>query len=351
MRVTVCNMNLRYRSFEPRDTAACLRLLEPYREYSPQVRAALPTFWKRLHDEQAMIGVVVEDCEPERTPAIVGFGADVAVTNEYMAVARAGCEPGLADRLIRHELHDKGSPILRRSAIGQANAGGGLNVIVVHAATPTSLPAESIRAIRFNMPQGFIWAHRGYRLKEVLREVWNDEREWDQAWGRLRSDFSDFYRKKGLSIPRERPYLYGITPEEALANAASVGATLFLYSPPRCQFSKRAQELLARAMEGETDVALARALHVSLSAVKMRWRAIYERVEAVAPDLLPTAASHVAESSRGIEKRRRIIEYVRSHPEELRPFAASTRQAPPRTASDAKLAFRAAGSNPAAPTK
>jgi len=89
------SMNLRYRSFHPRDATACQQLLQRYPEYSPQVFAALPTFWKRLFDEQAIIAAVIEDCQPGMPGTIVAFGADVFVTDGFMAEARAGCEPGI----------------------------------------------------------------------------------------------------------------------------------------------------------------------------------------------------------------------------------------------------------------
>jgi hypothetical protein len=118
-------MNLRYRSFHPRDATACQQLLQRYPEYSPQVFAALPTFWQRLFDEQAIIGAVIEDCQPGIPGTIIAFGADVFVTDGFMAEARAGHEPGVTDRLIRRELYDKLSPILRLDAIARANAGAG----------------------------------------------------------------------------------------------------------------------------------------------------------------------------------------------------------------------------------
>jgi hypothetical protein len=68
------------------------------------VLADLPTLWKRLFDEQGMIAAVIDSYDP-RTPAtILAFGALVFVTDEFMAEARTGREPGLTERLIRSEL-------------------------------------------------------------------------------------------------------------------------------------------------------------------------------------------------------------------------------------------------------
>jgi len=314
------SMNLRYRSFHPRDATACQQLLQRYPEYSPQVFAALPTFWKRLFDEQAIIAAVIEDCQPGMPGTIVAFGADVFVTDGFMAEARAGCEPGIVNRLIRGELYDKLTPILRLDAIARANAGAGLNVIIIHNGLPELPTSVSMQAIGFKFQEAFTWAHRGYRIKEILHEVWDEtDREWVRALHRLRADYSDFYGQS-LCVPGVRPYLFGITREEAFENTGSITAPLFWYTPPRFQFRQGARELLTQALEGTTDVELAKALSISLPAVKMRWRAIYRQVESAAPELFPPGPGHASENSRGKEKRRCIVEYVRNHPEELRPY-------------------------------
>jgi hypothetical protein len=319
-------INLRYRHFHPRDTADCLRLLESRPEYDAQLLAELPLFWKRLFDEQAMLSAVVEQCDPGTPTQIVGFGADVFVNDSFIEEARTRREPGLTSCVIGRELSGKASPILRRDAIARANADNGLNVVVVNVATSRSLPARSSDyAIRYRVLEGFIWLHRGYLIKECLQEVWDEtDSKWSRAvYGIVRTDYAEFYEGMSNSGPRYRPYLVGITSEEALKNPGSVTAPVFLYSRPRLGFSPGAQELLARAMDGETDIEVANALHLSLPAVKMRWRFIYERVASVAPELLPEPICQLSESARGREKRRRIVEYVRNHLEELRPFHAS----------------------------
>src|SRR5262249_54468042 len=160
--------------------------------------------------------------------------------------------------------------------------------------------------------------HRGYLIKECLQEVWDEtDSQWSKAvYGTVRTDYAEFYERMSCPVPRYRPYLVGITSEEALKNPGSVAAPVFLYSRPRLGFAGGAQQLLARAMDGETDIEIANALHLSVPAVKMRWRFIYERMASVAPELLPEPISQLSESARGKEKRRRIIEYVRNHPEE-----------------------------------
>jgi hypothetical protein len=59
--------------------------------------------------------------------------------------------------------------------------------------------------------------------------------------------------------------------------------------------------------------------------VKKRWHAIYDRVADVDSELLPPpVADGVYSSSRGAERRRHLLNYLRQHPEELRPFERPT---------------------------
>ena len=212
-------MNLQYRRFQPRDAAGCVRLLQKYPEYSPQILSALPQFWQRLFDEHAMISCVTEDLDPRTGASIVAFGADVFVTDTFMTEARAGREPHLANRVIQRELDGHASPVLRRKAIARANAAEGLNVIIIHAASSDM----SIYAIPHSLSEAFIWSHRGYHLREILQEVWDErDRDWVESYAVLRGDYSDFYDKDGQSIPPYRPYLFGITAEEALRDAGSL---------------------------------------------------------------------------------------------------------------------------------
>ena len=72
---------------------------------------------------------------------------------------------------------------------------------------------------------------------------------------------------------------------------------------------------------GETCEALATSLSLSPWTVKKCWRAIYDRVADVDRDLLPPSIAYGAHaSSRGAERRRHLLNYLRQHLEELQPF-------------------------------
>ncbi len=60
-------------------------------------------------------------------------------------------------------------------------------------------------------------------------------------------------------------------------------------------------------------------LFLSLITVKKRWEHIYRRVASVDSELLPEEPSPPSSGRRGPEKRRHLLAYLRSHPEELQP--------------------------------
>jgi DNA-binding NarL/FixJ family response regulator len=78
------------------------------------------------------------------------------------------------------------------------------------------------------------------------------------------------------------------------------------------------KELLVAALKGATDRELADDLNLTKEAVKRRWKVLFDRLEAVKPEIFGASVSN--NGKRGPQKRHRILAYVRDHPEELRPF-------------------------------
>jgi hypothetical protein len=89
---------------------------------------------------------------------------------------------------------------------------------------------------------------------------------------------------------------------------------------PRFQFSRSQRVLLQHALMGETCENLATSLSISPWTVKKCWHAIYDRVTDVDGELLPPPIAYGAHaSSRGTERRRHLLNYLRQHLEEIRP--------------------------------
>jgi hypothetical protein len=323
-------MDLTVRSFERQHVPACLALLNGGLAYPPEALADIKRAWMRLLRDDVLNGCVIE-MRGARIGAVVGFGASVFVSDEWAAHARSGRDPYLSARTLRLEL-EGGSPILRPRAIARDNDAGGLNVLILHYGEARDLPRDARHALRYQMFQAFVESHRGYCIKEVLQEFWDelDPEFVVRGWGRVLADYACFYRERGEAVPPpgRGPLLIGITREGCLAVPGSMAAPLFVHAPPRLSFTRAEQRLLAQALLAKTDTELTRSLRLALPTIKSRWRGIYDRVDRMAPDLLPAASPVVTAAARGQEKRRLLLEYIRRHPEELRPSLARRRQPP-----------------------
>lgn len=112
--------------------------------------------------------------------------------------------------------------------------------------------------------------------------------------------------------------------EEVVPAAVNPLSHLFHSLPPRFGLTGAAQRVLQRALLSQTDSEIAADLGISQDAVKKTWRLIYQRVDDVAPHLFrtvhPTAHLH-----RSAERRRYLLDYLRTHLEELRPVNAAGR--------------------------
>jgi hypothetical protein len=118
------------------------------------------------------------------------------------------------------------------------------------------------------------------------------------------------------------PFVLGITREIAQQSPGSWLASLFDYRAPILFLTPAEQNLLGCALSGGTDEEMAEVLAISTSAVKKCWQSIYTRVGLRLPTLLPDDGYDGGK--RGAEKKRRLLSYLRSHPEELRPSLPRT---------------------------
>ncbi len=91
---------------------------------------------------------------------------------------------------------------------------------------------------------------------------------------------------------------------------------------PKFGFSFLEQETLKLALDGRTDESIAQVTGVSLSTTKKRFRAIYDKVQNASADPETViCAESLSDGARGPEMRRTLLNYLRAHPEELRPYS------------------------------
>ena len=308
------------------DIAACYTLHRSLDlPYSGSSWRALPDMWRALLLEGTMKLSLVEDRTKPLGSRIVSFNAIIFATDEFCSEARSTLPPYLSVELAGKYLSGR-LPVLNREQVARANARSGLNVLLCFEGWAyDGLSREQFLALREKQSEALRLAIAGNQVKEFLAaQIGEKNLQWMlDAGTRVRRDYSDCFRK--ANVPKQEssqwPWLVGLTKEEAFAKPGSNIAGLFIYTPPRFHFNRSQQALLQHALMGGTTEKLADSLSLSPWTVKKRWRAIYERVADVDRELLaPSIACSVHASSRGAERRRHLLNYLRQHLEELRPY-------------------------------
>lgn len=297
--------------------------------YTRQQQQQLLEVWTAVLREGSGESAVVEDHNRPPHERVVGFGLSVFVA-DWFADRAASMAPYIGQRFL--ELYSQNrSPMLTRKEVAHANAHQGLNVFFLHVGWPERwLTPLEIKQVRHFLADAFVMLHRGYKLRSTFHEFHGKEElaMLLAMGGRLWSDYAWFFRlHPDLAPPADRwPYLGGTTREEALRQEGTVAFALFSSPAPRYSFTPRQQEVLRMALLGSTDEAIAQELGVKLVTVKKLWEAIYERVASRDPGVLPSYVSQASNGSRQYKQRRRfLLDHIRSHPEEIRPRAVGKR--------------------------
>ncbi len=314
-------MPLSHRPATPRDIDACWRIVRGDRFYPPALHESRTAFWQRMIAEEALLSVVVEDSERPPETRLRAFSFSVFVSDAFAAEAKTALPPGLAGHLHARGLADD-SPVLGHSAVGRANAHGGLNVVLNPFGYAWDATEEAVLEVTEMMFGCLFTYHAGYQIKEILLENHSWERAVkNMAAGlRVRTDYrTHFAARPDAAPPGQPPILLGLTREEAFESLGNRFFPLFVCSRPCFGFRRSEQRLLEHALRGGTNEEVSVALGVSLSAVKKSWEAVYARVAQAAPELI-AQPSESPGPGRGAEKKNRLLTYLRQHPEELRPY-------------------------------
>lgn len=287
------------------------------------LRAAVAHEWHALLESPTTLSLLVEDLARESGQRVVGCAQLAFVSKKFVEWARRGERPWVNVQAT-HPLPDGSWPLLTPAEVRRAHEGGeGLSALITRWRRADALlnPDES-RQVHSFMQAGFETLARGYRYEELLLEAVGDDafRQALAAGFVERSDYAGFYKDQApLPCVNVRPYLLGITREEACANEGCLIGHFFFHLAARLHLQPDDQELLCRALRGDPDEEIARSLCVSTSTVKKRWMAVYRHVGGKMPGLLSNREDVADHGGRGREKRRLLLHYLREHPEELRP--------------------------------
>ena len=309
-----------WRKTQASDLVKCLQL-HPAKNGAEIVgHARAVRAWQQLFEmSHATRSALVETHGRDRVE-IVGFGFASFVKKSFAEDEVRNPRPGLNSRIIESIV--KGNSVIAAYAgVRDANTRGDLQQVVLDTSWKSGpLTAAEVDEVRVLLGRAYQELFAGYRFSRILAEMVDEIDLWHVRGlrsFRVVDRFEDFRRANPKTEWNPDRLLVEVTLDSIRADPHSVAAGLFQHhAPPQFAFTRGEQGLLELAVEGADDVSIAKSSFVTLPAIKRRWSSIFERVGSIRPDICPLDG----EGTRGIQKRQRILTYVRSHPEELRPF-------------------------------
>lgn len=273
-----------------------------------------PTLSALIGEECLRGGCVEETLPPPETGwQVSATGASAFISNTTAQALLDNPSPFFAAQLMARIMAGERDVLLDPAAIARENAGDGLTLFVLgftHRYGGQDHP--NLRPLLGRAIDHFVYAHRGYKLRRMLRED--------------PDPIADVLVTSGMTVAHHfgavgRKLLVAEPSAQAPIFPHSVTSALFAYSPPQVHFAKAERRLLELAVDGLSDGEIAGELQISLNTVKQTWRSVYERAVRRVPLVLGEGADLPAGGVRGQEKRRHLIAYLRDHPQELRPQA------------------------------
>jgi hypothetical protein len=274
-------------------------------------RSAALRVWKSLLDNPSFQANVIESERPLAGSKIVACGMGVFVTRAFADREIQSPRPGLNSRIIAGIAAGE-SVVLSRSQIAAGNAGDGLDFVNMYGNWREGiLTADQLAEVHALLGTSFVEHFAGYRFNRVLKEaIGKSSIALARATGTYRL-IAEFRESESALVVATR--------ESVLSAPYSVAAKMYRYRAPVLRLRPAEQKLLAAALAGKTDAELSADLGLSIEAIKKRWMSIFARVDEFKPEILSRAEAD--SDGRGPQKRHRVVAYIRTHPEELRPFS------------------------------
>jgi hypothetical protein len=301
------------------DLPACLAL-HPAKNGAETVGSPLAlNAWRQLFEMTHATRTAVVEMHSKDAATIVGFGLAAFVKKGFAEAEVRNPRPGLNSRIIESIV--SGKPVIATfDEVRDANTQGDLQQVILDTSWHNSLlnPAQRDE-VRVLLGLAYMELHVGYHFSRILSEMVDELDLWhvrDHRSFQVADRFEAFRQANPDTTWNPDRALLVVTLESMRADPHSVAAVLFQHHlEPRFAFTTGEQQLLEAALEGTDDASAANSLFVSVPAIKRRWENIFDRVASIRPDLCPPG-----NGTRGIQKRQRVLAYVRNHPEELRPF-------------------------------
>ena len=305
-----------WRPISEADLSKCLEIQPECLGDQTVGRTTALRIWRALLDNPAFKASVIESERPIAGHKIVACGMGVFVTRSFADQEIRNPRPGLNSRIIAGIAAEE-SVVLSRTQIAAGNAGEGVDFVNMYGTWRDGIMnTDQLAEAQALLGTSFVEHFAGYRFNRVLKEAIGHSRiALARATGtyRLVAEFQE--SDSALAV---------VTRESALAAPYSVAATMYRYQAPVLRLRPAEQKLLTAALSGRTDAELSSDLGLSVEAIKKRWMSIFDRIDEFKPEIL--SRDEAETDGRGPQKRHRVVAYIRTHPEELRPFSWDTKQ-------------------------
>jgi len=310
---------MQFRNATIDDIPQCIKLIKNDGGFQTEIALwdALPQLWAQQIEEQTLAGFQVFEKKQRHAPPIVcGFRMSGFVQSAFSFSYAAHPYPQVSADIWRR-IRDGQSPLLTRDEIAWANARGELHLAVLHSCIEHRDPAhpDTMRIMAL-FPQAWQHAHFGYRLKGVpIFEVFGSvAATMAQSAGYQEYIFANRDGDEPTNNPGKSHVLCWSPANEPGGPNSLIAHAQTHCPPPRFHFTPAQQRLLLTALDGRSDKEIAAEFGIRYDTVRQSWDSIFQRVESIDEAILPYPVK------RGGERRRSIIEYVRQHLEEVRPY-------------------------------
>lgn len=282
--------------------------------------------WHEIFQMTDATRSAVVDMQVGGSVELAGFGLAAFVKKAFVEAEIQHPRPGLNARIVESVLSGH-SVVLTYDEVRHANTQGDLQQVILDTSwNDVRLTADQRDEVRVLLGRAYQELFAGYHFSRILVEMVDALDLWHVRGHRsfqVLDRFEAFRDANPDTTWNADRALLTATIDTMRLDPHSVAAELFQHHlQPQFGFTRREQQLLEIALEGGDDTSVSKALFVTVPAVKKRWESIFDRVAAIMPDLCPPGG----DGRRGVQKRQRILAYVRQHPEELRPFAFGQRR-------------------------
>jgi hypothetical protein len=312
-----------------KDLLPCVELLklEGCFKAPPTVWAAMPSAWSAGLATERLGLLIYEEIGLTGVERLQSFGMTLMVSDDFALHLRSGARAFAANEVYMNLSFSK-EHVLTRNEVAKANAGSGLNLMILHNPLRHRSPHDPrLSAIMPTGLAGFQFAHGGYNVKSILWEVYGSFLATSLASGgySLVDNFSDQAEIQLIEEGR-RPFLMGqIRSHGNDQPYQSESLLLNVQTKPLLRLTPTQQRLLKHAFFELDDRELGQALDVSLNSIKQIWQGIFGKARQHLPEVFLEANASDPDSEQDMKRhhspRRAVLNYVRQHLEELRPYS------------------------------